>query len=100
MAVFSPDGTLVATCALDRKLRIFNTSGHCLTTFHGHTGNILAVAWNRDGTQLVSTGVDGTVREWDAQTGAELRCNRIDVRTDTLEIDRHGRINCAITWSF
>ena len=92
MAVFSPDDALIATCALDRKLRIFDTAGHCLATLSGHTGNILALAWSRDGTQLVSSSVDGTVREWDARSGDELRCNRIDVRTDTLEIDRNGRI--------
>ncbi len=92
MAVFSPDDARVATCALDRRIRIFDTAGHCLQVLSGHQGNILAVAWSRDGTRLVSSGVDGTVREWDAATGRELRCNRIDVRTDTLAIDGAGRI--------
>jgi len=93
MAVFSPDDTLVATCALDRTLKIFDLSGRCLNTLHGHTGNILSVAWSKDGKRLVSTSVDGTVREWDAGSGAQLRCNDMNgVRTDTLEIDSSGRI--------
>ncbi len=93
MAVFSPDDTLVATCALDRTLKIFDLSGRCLNTLHGHTGNIISVAWSKDGKRLVSSSVDGTVREWDAATGAQLRCNDMNgVRTDTLEIDSAGRI--------
>ena len=91
MAVFSPDDTLVATCALDRTIRIFDISGRCLKVLRGHTGNILSVAWTRDGKRLVSSSVDGTVREWDAR-GIEVRRNDLDVRTDTLVIDADGRI--------
>jgi WD40 repeat protein len=92
MAVFSPDDTLVATCALDRKIRIFDISGRCLRVLLGHTGNILSVAWTRDGKRLISSSVDGTVREWNAATGTEIRRNDIEVRTDTLVIDADGRI--------
>jgi WD40 repeat protein len=91
MAVFSPDDTLVATCALDRTIRIFDISGRCLKVLRGHTGNILSVAWTRDGKRLVSSSVEGTVREWDAG-GIEVRRNDLDVRTDTLVIDADGRI--------
>ncbi len=93
MAVFSPDDTMVATCALDRTLRIFDLTGHCLKVLRGHTGNILSLSWTRDGSRLVSSSVDGTIREWDVATGTELRCNDLDgVRSDTLEIDADGRI--------
>lgn len=92
MAVFSPDDTKVATCALDRTIRIFDLSGCCLKVLRGHTGNILSVAWTRDGERLVSSSVDGTIREWNASTGCEVGCNDIKVRTDTLVIDADGRI--------
>jgi len=92
MAVFSPDDSLVATCALDRTVRIFDTAGHCRKILRGHTGNILSVAWTCDGGRLVSSSVDGTVREWDAITGDELRCTELSVRTDSLVIDAAGRI--------
>jgi toxoflavin biosynthesis protein ToxC len=92
MAVFSPDDTRVATCALDRKIRIFDLSGRCLKVLRGHTGNILSVAWTRDGERLISSSVDGTIREWNVATGTEIRRNDIRVRTDTLVIDADGRI--------
>lgn len=93
MAVFSPDDTLIATCALDRKVRVFDVGGRCLQVFSGHTGNIISVAWSSDGKRLVSSSVDGTVREWDVAAGTQIRCNNLDgVRTDTLEIDSRGDI--------
>ena len=92
MAVFSPDDKLVATCALDRTIRVFDLSGRCLKIFHGHTGNIISVAWMRDGKKLVSCSVDGTIREWDIETETEICCHNITVRTDTLVIDSDGKI--------
>lgn len=93
MAVFSPDDRLVATCALDRTLRIFDLSGQCLHVMHGHTGNVLSLVWSRDGRRLVSSSVDGTVREWDVASGRALRCHPLEgVRTDTVVIDGTGRI--------
>ncbi len=92
MAVFSPDDRFVATCALDRTIRVFDTTGRCLKIFRGHTGNIISLAWMRDGKRLVSCGVDGTIREWDAATEKEVSCHDISVRTDTLVIDADGKI--------
>lgn len=92
MAVFSPDDRLVATCALDRSIGIFDLSGRCLNMLRGHTGNILSVAWSRDGRRLVSSSVDGTVRTWCAASGAEIACTDLGIRVDTLEIDGDGRI--------
>jgi len=92
MAVFSPDDQSVATCALDRTIRIFDLGGQCRSILRGHIGNILSVAWSRDGKRLVSSSVDGTVREWDVAEGRELHCHDLQVRTDSLEIDGDGRI--------
>jgi toxoflavin biosynthesis protein ToxC len=92
MAVFSPDDRKVATCALDRTIRIFDTTGQCLRVLEGHAGNIKALAWTADGLALVSSSVDGTVRQWDASTGQEISCTRLGVRTDTLVIAAEGRI--------
>lgn len=93
MAVFSPDNSTVATCALDRTVRIFDVQGRCLHTFLGHTGNIISLLWSLDGKQLVSSSVDGTVRTWDIELGIESSCFDLDgVRTDTIVMDGYGRI--------
>ena len=92
MAVFSPDDQWIATCALDRAIRVFDLAGKCHHIFTGHTGNIISVAWMDDGKRLVSCGVDGTVREWDIATEKEIHCYTIAVRTDTLVIDTDGAI--------
>jgi WD40 repeat protein len=93
MATFSPDDQLVATCALDRVVRIFNRQGQCLKELYGHVGNIISVMWSADGNQLVSSSVDGTVREWDVESGEQLACHDLDtVRTDTIAFDNQGQI--------
>ena len=92
MAVFSPDNSRIATCALDRQVRIFDMSGSCLQTFCGHTGNVLALAWTADGRYLVSTSVDGTIRQWDVAHGNEISKTDLCIRTDSLEIAADGLI--------
>jgi WD40 repeat protein len=92
MAVFSPDDRLIATCALDRLVRIFNFQGQCLTTCQGHTGNVLSLAWTPDSQHVVSTSVDGTIRTWDVASGQEVHTTDLQIRTDSLQISSHGVI--------
>ena len=91
MAVFAPDDRRIATCALDRCVRIFDLDGRCLHEMHGHTGNVLSLAWSADARQLVSSSVDGTLRWWDAERGNALRVTDLAVRTDSVEIGADGR---------
>ena len=90
MAAFSPDGRFIATCALDRCVRIFDCDGRCLRTMHGHTGNVLSIAWRSDSRQVVSSSVDGTLRHWDVERGVEVQSTDLQVRTDSVEIDPNG----------
>ena len=92
MAMFSPDDQLIATCALDRMVRIFNLQGQCLTTCKGHTGNVLSLAWTPDSKHVVSTSVDGTIRKWDVVSGDEVQKTDLKIRTDSLEISSNGVI--------
>jgi WD40 repeat protein len=44
-----------------------------LLTLQGHTAAVLQLAYSPDGKRLVSRSADGTVKEWDAATGQEIR---------------------------
>ena len=92
MAAFSPDDQLIATCALDRTLKIFDRTGRCLKTMTGHTGNVLSVAWSSDGKSLISSSVDGTVRQWDVLSGTQIHCTDEGSRTDSFATTRDGCI--------
>lgn len=43
-----------------------------LRTFEGHEGQVIDVGFTPDGTRLLTSGTDATVRIWDVATGDEL----------------------------
>lgn len=47
------------------------------TTCEGHTGSVWSVAFNHDGTQVVSGSADNTVRLGDAKTGQAIPARKI-----------------------
>lgn len=87
----SRDGRYAITGGGDNTVRLWDVfAGSCLRTFTGHeevlTGHfsitgkqesisgVTSVAFNDDGTRILSAGVDGTLRLWDVATG---RCVQI-----------------------
>ena len=92
MAVFAPDNRHIATCALDRCVRIFDLEGRCLAEMSGHTGNVLSLAWSADGRELVSSSVDGTLRRWDAERHVEVGIQDLGIRSDSVETAPDGRV--------
>jgi WD40 repeat protein/DNA-binding SARP family transcriptional activator len=74
-AVFSPDGSRIATTGRDATVRIFDaSSGRQLRVLRHKPGGVgtYPVEWSPDGARLLSTSqADGT-RIWDARTGRQL----------------------------
>ncbi|XP_016947782.3 F-box-like/WD repeat-containing protein ebi [Drosophila biarmipes] len=77
---WSPQGDLLASCADDRTLKIWNVScGGCQHTLQGHSGGVTALAWSPAGPGtsyptakliIASASMDSSVRLWDVESGS------------------------------
>ena len=67
-AVFSPDGTRLATGGQDGLARIWDaSSGRLISSCSGHRSSVNSLAWSPDGSKLVTASDDGTVRIWNIE---------------------------------
>jgi WD40 repeat protein len=76
---FSPDGKQLLVVNHGDVLLWDARNGAPLGTFSGHQNQVYSAAFNREGTRVVTTSVDRTIRIWDVSTVTELY--RIDVDT-------------------
>jgi len=74
VARFSPDGTMIATGAADKLVRLHRLDADDpARALEGHTHHVLGVAWHDDGHWLASSSADNTIKVWDVETGTALR---------------------------
>lgn len=67
------DGFPTQDLVVDHRLHIRSLPmGNVLRYLEGHTAQVTGVAWSRDGAYIASSGADGSLRLWDANSGKLL----------------------------
>ncbi len=71
---FAPDGTTMIV-GWDNVLRVFETVGgrERFESDAAHRGAVSAIRYTPDGRTAITAGNDGTIRQWDAASGRQLR---------------------------
>ena len=71
--MFSPDGTTVASGAVDGTVKLWNVETQTdVATFEGHAAAVASVAFSANGILLASGSYDGTVKLWNMNTHANI----------------------------
>ena len=87
----SPDGSRIAVGDVyTGGLSVWDLiHGRLLVTLSGHNGAVTALAWTPDGTRLVSSSTDRTVRVWDSRSvynhDAEILLDKLSGRCQLAE---------------
>lgn len=94
-AVFSPDGSLVATTSDDGTARIWDaeTGREVLNLTTDAGSGLRAIAFSPDGTIVATAGMIGTAILWDVKTGEKL--NELNGHTDwvtAIEFNPDGKL--------
>jgi WD40 repeat protein len=93
MAAFHPHEELVATASRDHTIGVFAFDGTVRARLRGHTADVISVVWSADGSELVSSSDDGTVKRWSlGQAGLIEDIDLGGVETDTVVVTQEGVI--------
>ena len=71
MLAYSPDGRIV-TAGSDRTVRVWNPANGTQVILRGHQDEVDTARFAPGGSQVLSVSDDGTLRLWDARSGAAL----------------------------
>jgi WD40 repeat protein/tRNA A-37 threonylcarbamoyl transferase component Bud32 len=67
---FSPDGLLLAYSGVSTRITVLDFARRTVKfSLDGHLGIVTSLAFSADGQRLLSSGLDGTIRQWDLRTG-------------------------------
>jgi WD40 repeat protein len=67
---FAPDGITILSNSGDYEMKLWSaTTGHCLHTLAGHSGNVRSCSFSPNGHELYTASEDGTLIMWTTATG-------------------------------
>ncbi|HSD86947.1 MAG TPA: WD40 repeat domain-containing protein, partial [Kofleriaceae bacterium] len=72
MAVWSPDGKVVALIGILHDVTLYDFSTGKVDTLRGHADSIYTAEFTRDGRTLLTASDDGTARVWNLDDGSAL----------------------------
>ena len=77
---------------MDKKVYIWNsqTGEQIRKAWEGHTEDVMSVAFSGDGSRVVSTSLDGTLRQWNVGTGGPVG-NVLEVRARSAAFSHDDR---------
>ena len=87
---------MCANTAASQGLLFDAKTGDKVGVLEGHTGAIFACSWSPDGTKIMTSSADKTVRVWDIATQANTtygQTGRVAGRTNTRAWARAGLAN-------
>ena len=77
LALWSPDGSQLATAGEDGMLRIWNAAdGELLRSIETNAGAVISLAWAPNSVRIVSGHGDGSLRIWEIASGKLLETLR------------------------
>jgi len=89
---FDPSGRYLAGAGLNEKVYVWDlTNTEQVFELEGHQGRINAVIFSLDGSYLVSTGDDLTLRVWDVLSGRLLIVREFDSPVQSLAFSPDGQ---------
>ncbi len=91
---FSPDGQILASSGVDRRIRLWNTNtGKIISHLDGHQAAVMAMQFMPNGKILISAGVDQTIRFWDLEQKQLLKTIEVHEQPiNALAISQDGQL--------
>ncbi len=70
---YSPDGAKLALGGTGSDVRIYKTDGAAAVSLGGHEGAIFTIAWNPVKPEILTAGLEGTIRVFNPESGTLVK---------------------------